>query len=110
MSAPKSVGVLFTQKRDDPKVSLKILNKDIDIKKSAKFLGIVFDSRLNWWNHINYIIDRCKGRLNLLRCISGCKWGANCKNLINLYKALIRPIFEYGARRLTRPQIPLKGN
>ena len=30
-----------------------------------------------------------KKRLNILRCISGCDWGADGKTLLQLYKALI---------------------
>ena len=35
-------------------------------------------------------------RINLLRCLSGTKWGANRKVLYNLYTALIRSKIDYG--------------
>lgn len=98
LSAPKSVGILFTQKRKVAGIDLKISEKSIDIKKSAKFLGLIFDSHLTWGDHIEYILKRCKARLNLLRCISGSKWGASSSSLKNVYMALIKPLLEYGCQ------------
>src|SRR5678815_2209812 len=46
--------------------------------------------------HIDYIIEKCKKRLNLLRAISGYGWGACKKTLLTIYKALIRSILDYG--------------
>jgi ribonuclease HI len=96
LSAKKSVGILFTKKIKIPDVKLEIAGNDICIKKSAKFLGLTLDSSLTWNDHINDIIDRCKPRLNLLRCISGSKWGASSSSLLNIYKALIKPLLVYG--------------
>ena len=96
LSATKSVAVMFSLKSQLKNMSLRISEKDIVIKKSAKFLGLIYDSRLTWSAHIEYIVNRCKTKINLLRCIAGCKWGANCSSLLNIYRALIRPVLEYG--------------
>ena len=37
---------------------------------TVKFLGVIFDQGLTWAAHIDYIIDRCKVRRNLMRAIS----------------------------------------
>jgi len=63
----------------------------------VKFLGVIFDRKLSWNEHINYIIDRCNKRINLLRALTGTDWGANKKTLIMLYRSLIRSIIDYGA-------------
>ena len=62
-----------------------------------KFLGVIFDQGLTWAAHINYIIDRCKVRLNLMRAISGSLWGAFRSILLIVYKALIRSVIDYGS-------------
>lgn len=63
---------------------------------TAKFLGVIFDRRLSWKAHIDYTITKCRRRLCLLRAVSGLKWGTSKKSLPMLYRALIRPILEYG--------------
>jgi len=66
------------------------------MENKAKFLGINFDSKLTWSDHVNYIMDKCNKRLNLLRAVSGNKWGASKKTLLILYRSLIRSILDYG--------------
>ena len=36
-------------------------------RKTCKFLGITFDSQMNFENHIDDIVTRAKKRLNLLK-------------------------------------------
>ena len=62
-----------------------------------KFLGVIFDSKLTWNEHIRYVITRCSKRINLLRALTGTDWGANKKTLIMLYRSLIRSIIDYGS-------------
>ena len=56
-----------------------------------------FDSKLTWGSHIAQIEEKSKTKLNLMRCISGMKWGASTQNLLLVYRALIRPLFDYGS-------------
>lgn len=96
LSPTKTVGVLFTRKRSIPKIVLKLDGVPIKFESNTKFLGVYFDQRLSWAKHVEYIVEKCKSRINVLRCISGISWGANSKLLYMLYRALIRPILEYG--------------
>jgi len=77
ISMNKRVAVLFTRRRNRIDNILKINGDSIKMENKAKFLGMIFDSKLSWNDHVNYIVDKCKKRLNLLRAISGNKWGAN---------------------------------
>ena len=95
ISFQKTVCVLFGNKRN-VEVNLKLDNNVIQQKTQYKFLGMIFDKRLTWKSHVDGIIDRCKHKLNLLRCISGCDWGSDSPTLVRLYKAIIRPVLEYG--------------
>ena len=65
--------------------------------ESAKFLGLYFDRRLTWKRHINHIRTRCTSPINLLRILSGTRWGADRICLLRLYRALVRPILDYGS-------------
>ena len=50
-STKKSIGEVFTHRRK-PNIRLTLENHPIPIQNSAKFLGLLFDSRLNWKDHI----------------------------------------------------------
>ena len=76
---------------------LKINDVTNKIEKTVKFIGVIFDQGLTWAAHIDYIIDRCKVRLNLMRAISGSTWGASRSILLIVYKALIRSVIDYGS-------------
>src|SRR5207245_720328 len=66
ISVNKSCGVLFTNKTkikiDKP---LTLGGGPLKMENKVKFLGIIFDSKLTWSEHINYVIERCNKRLNL---------------------------------------------
>lgn len=99
MSAEKTVIVLFT-KDNKLKNNLKpiyIEDKHIKVENAVKFLGVYLDDRLTWKQHIDYIVQKCKMRLNLMRSISGSTWGASQASLMAIYRALIRSVLDYGA-------------
>ena len=59
---------------------------------------MTFDSELNWKSHFDSLIDRCKKDLNIMRYISGTKYGADRKTLLMLYTSLIRSKLDYGCQ------------
>ena len=77
-------------------VCLKIGNHKVQFKPHTRFLGLKFDKRLTWKQHMNFIVDRCRNRLNLLKCISHHQWVDDSKMLLMIYKAMIRLILDYG--------------
>ena len=99
ISTAKTVVILFTRynRADVSAVSLKIENTILTVVKEVKFLGVVFDKAFTWTQHIDCVIDKCKGRLNLMRCLSGTSFGAGKETLLIIYKALIRSIIDYGS-------------
>ena len=99
ISKSKTTAVLFSKKIDAEKeIELKIYNDNITFKNSVKFLGVIFDRKLTWNEHIKYyIVARFNKRINLLRALTGTDWGANKKTLIMLYRSLIRSVIDYGA-------------
>jgi len=83
ISPDKTVAVVFSH-RTNTHIELTINNQLVKIDNKAKFLGIVFDSKLNWNEHIKYLEEKCKKRLNLMRAVAGNTWGANKKSLLTI--------------------------
>jgi ribonuclease HI len=97
INTEKTVAVLFTHRIDRIETNLTINGKIVKVEKTAKFLGVIFDSKLTWNAHIEFIEQKCKKRLNLMRMISGQAWGASKKSLLMIYRALIRSVLDYGS-------------
>jgi len=70
--------------------------KAIKVQSTVKFFGVIFDQHMSWRPHIDYVVDRCNKRLNLMRIMSGTRWGVSKNVLLIVYKALIRSIMDYG--------------
>ena len=67
----KTTGIVFTNKNKYSKPNLYIGDQKIKFEPTATFLGVKFDSRLNWAAHVDLIEEKIKPRLNIMRCISG---------------------------------------
>ena len=46
--------------RKDLDIQLSINNQQVKVEDRANFLSLVFDSKLNWNEHIKYIEDKSK--------------------------------------------------
>ena len=77
--------------------NLKLCGETIKVYPQVKFLGITFNSKLNFEKHFEDILDRCNTRYHRLRLLANKKWGPIPATLIQSYKQCVRPIFEYGS-------------
>jgi exonuclease III/ribonuclease HI len=98
MSEVKTVSALFTHRTPAPsEYALTINGKPLKIELKVKYLGLIFDHGLSWNEHIQYTVEKCKKRLNLMRAVSGRNWGASTKTLLQIYRVLIRSVVDYGS-------------
>ena len=96
-SPTKTMCVHFCQLRKqhlDPELYLN--GTQIPIIGEAKFLGMLFDSKLSFIPHITSLKNRCTKSLDLIKVLSNTTWGADRKVLLRLYRALIRSKLDYG--------------
>ena len=96
MSINKSAALLFTKKRKNKQVSLILNNQTIEVKHQFKYLGIIFQKNGLYYAHVSYVHEKCLKRINLLRMLKGTSWEVSKDPLLCIYRALIRPIIEYG--------------
>jgi ribonuclease HI len=109
ISATKSIGVIFTNKRKyEVSKKLNINGRELKFEDKIKFLGIIFDKELTWRDHIEYIVSRCNKRLNLMRSLTGTQWGASKTCLLTVYRALVRSLLDYGSEALDSAKQHLK--
>ena len=63
---------------------------EIKYENTMKFLGLVWDNKLTFWNHIDYIKNKSKKALDLLKTLSSVHWGSDQEVIMRVYRALIR--------------------
>ena len=99
VSEDKTVAIVFTRKRKCKveNVKLTLNGKDITVENTARFLGVTFDRRLTWKPHIDKVVEKCNKRMNILRVLSGTRWGSSKAMLLIVYKAMIRSVIDYGS-------------
>ena len=68
--------------------SLYLDGEQIPVVKQYKFLGLIFDNKLNFIPHIQYLKSKCKKALNVLKVVSHYDWGADRKSF---YLGYIEP-------------------
>jgi len=96
-SSQKTSCVHFTRRRGAvPEATLHMVGQAIPCRSSARFLGMTFDSRLRWREHILELKRSASKCLTLLKCLSHTDWGADRAVLLQLYRAIIRSKLDYG--------------
>ena len=75
---------------------LKLDNDPIQFVKEAKFLGLIWDTKLTFEPHIKYLKARCQKSLNILKVLSRTEWGADRTTLLKLYRSLVKSKLDYG--------------
>ena len=88
--------VVFHNKEDDPPgLDVKINGVSVKNKSSEKFLGLTFDSKLTWDEHMKAVTQSFNHRMRLLREL---RWNNAISNTltVRLYKTMVRSKFEYG--------------
>ena len=97
LNASKSNLVFFSRLPDSDTENHKIalFNDTISPIKSARFLGVEFDEKLNFNRHFTDLHTRAVKRLSVLRAVV--RAGVDKNVAMRLYKTYILPIMEYGS-------------
>ena len=90
----KSKAVSFTKTRVKERIRYYFGDQLIPEASSFKYLGIIIRSDLNWADHVNCTLRKAWKALHFIMRIL--KNGNNNRKRL-AYRALVRPIFEYGA-------------
>lgn len=76
---------------------LHMEGESIKIVKELKFLGLMFDNKLNFIPHMRALRKKCSKTMDILKVLTKTKWGADSNVLLRLYRVLIRSRLDYGS-------------
>ena len=99
--APKKCSQITFSKAKNNKndeMNIKLYGEIIKSETNPKFLGIVFDNRLNFIANILAVKKKVCDRLNLLKILSYDKnWRLNDIILVKMFKCLVLSVIDYAA-------------
>jgi hypothetical protein len=49
----------------------------IEQVRQHRILGLTFDTKMNWLEHIKNTKARAKRKINIIKCLAHTTWGAN---------------------------------
>ena len=87
----------FCRKKKCYNPELKLGPTYIHFVKEYKFLGIIWDNKLTFKPHIDYLRKKCFQTLNIIKVLGHQEWGADTKTLLSLYESLVRSKVDYGS-------------
>lgn len=81
---------------DPISISLSYHQESIRQVDSLKYLGIIYDSKLNWRLHIEHVAAKGARAVALLKGLSHKRTGLRGDTLLMIYCMYVRPILEFG--------------
>jgi hypothetical protein len=98
LSSEKSVCVHFTNKYKPLKIpNIKVNGVVLPFSDQVKYLGVLFDKKLTFKNHIMEKIGRIKRLLMKLKASVGKYWGPSPALMRWIMTGIIRPMLSYGS-------------
>ncbi len=98
LSESKTFIINFSRKHNRSKPSIFLKNVPIPYKTYSKILGITFDDKLAWTNHVLELKANCIRSMNILKYLNNRNLGLNQNKLLAIYHSLIRSRLDYGCQ------------
>lgn len=75
------------------KIMLAVVN--VPHSNETMFLGVIIVKKLTWQNHNLHVIRRSERSINILRAITGNKWGTDPNIRLIFYRAAFKTVLDY---------------
>jgi hypothetical protein len=95
----KSKAMLLSRwkRKQQKELYIFLNNRQITQLHSIKYLGIIFDPKLSFKDHINYITEKCSKLIFALAKSAKLNWGLCHTALRTIYTGAILPLLQYRA-------------
>jgi hypothetical protein len=85
------------KRRENKEISVYMNNKLLEQVQKMKYLGIIFDGKLNFREHVLYVSNNCTKLIHALSKSAKERWSLSHAALYIVYKGSILPLLLYGA-------------
>ena len=96
-SSRKTKLVIFSKHNVTPAYSFRFQNQALDIVDNHKYLGVTFDKKLSWNNHMDEKLGKCMNNVRKLSAVGKNKFGLAQKTTKFIIERVIVPSLLYGA-------------
>jgi ribonuclease HI len=97
-SHEKTKGMIFSRKYSESTTcNIKLNRNNIEFVTSHNFLGLIFDRKLNWKDHIEYTCAKAVKKMNLLKILTRKNYHCDRKTLLRLLNVIIIPVLDYSS-------------
>ena len=104
-SEKKCLAIRFQEKvRRSEMLPLYLGTAKLRAVKSCRYLGMILDERLTWKPHLQFVQQRARERLAVIRRFSAKTWGFSPEAMWQLTTKALEPALYYGAEALSRIQ------
>jgi len=92
----KSKAMLMSRRKrkERKKTEIYVNNKIIEQVNSIKYLGIIFDNKMTFREHVNFIEEKCKKLIFTLAKSAKLMWGLKHEALKTIYMGGILPVWN----------------
>jgi ribonuclease HI len=85
------------KRKERKEVEIYLNNKILEQVNKIKYLGIIFDSKMTFKDHVNYIEEKCNKLIFTLSKSAKVTWGLKHEAMKTIYTGGILPLILYGA-------------
>ena len=75
ISESKLVAMLFSRRRNIGSPSLNINGSPLTFVDNFRCLGVTFDTKLTYRNHMDTFVTKCSNHMNLMKLLTRTYWG-----------------------------------
>jgi ribonuclease HI len=75
---------------------ITIRNQPVEIVQAHRILGLIFDSKLSWKNHLKQVKQKAEKKLSIIKCLAGTTWGADQDVLLTVHRSVVLGTLRYG--------------
>jgi ribonuclease HI len=101
----KYVLIHFSKRRTEATANITINDTTIEPSREARYLGVIFDSKLRFSQHIQHVTKKGTKFALAISRISKCTWGATYRQTRTLFTSVVAPRIDYAAIVWHRPKI-----
>ena len=95
-SIQKSKHLHICKKLNCEPININLNSLQIENVENLRILGLYFNNRYLWNEHVKLLCTNLKNRLNIVKCLSNHKLECNVNSLLNIVRSIILSKIDYG--------------